>query len=600
MSEASKRTSNIMILQPTPNIRTKTTENFIKNADKIHEHKYDYSKTVYVKAIEKVIIVCKKHGEFLQSPNNHLQGNGCRMCVDRTQRRSNTNAFILKANNVHDDKYDYSKVEYINSNTKITIVCRIHGEFLQAPKNHLLRKGCSKCAGCYSYDTEEFILRANNVHNDKYDYSKVEYINSKTNITIICKVHGEFLQTPSGHLGGCGCILCVDRGGTQRYDLHKFTEKAKETHEDKYDYSKVVYVNSQTKILIICKIHGEFLQTPNSHVSGAGCIKCAGVNKCSTTEFKEKAIQKHGEKYDYSMVNYIDCKNKVIIVCKEHGQFSQTPDSHVSGRGCRECQAQILSDIHTYTKDKFIEIARSIHGDKYDYSKVDYVNSQTKVIIICREHGEFLQTGAGHIGGGGCRTCGIESSALKKRYTNEEFIEKATRIHGDKYDYSKVEYVKACYDVVIICKKHGPFLQKPSNHFDGSGCQKCYNNYSKSQIIWLNFMSQYYNINIQHAENEGEYMIPNKNYKADGYCIDTNTIYEYHGDYWHGNPKIYKEEDMNPTNGKTFGELYKNTLQKEKLIQELGYNLVVIWEYDWLKLNISIRTLQRKFRKYKK
>jgi hypothetical protein len=168
----------------------------------------------------------------------------------------------------------------------------------------------------------------------------------------------------------------------------------------------------------------------------------------------------------------------------------------------------------------------------------------------------------------------------KQRSSTEEFISKAIITHSDKYDYSKVNYITAREKVIIICKNHGDFPQIPDAHLRGGGCPDCKPNYSKKQIKWLNFISILHNINIQHAENGGEFTIPTTKYKADGYCKDTNTIYEFHGDEYHGNPKINNLNHISYT-GKKYGDLYQKTLEREQLIRDLGYNLVVMWEYDW-------------------
>jgi len=182
----------------------------------------------------------------------------------------------------------------------------------------------------------------------------------------------------------------------------------------------------------------------------------------------------------------------------------------------------------------------------------------------------------------------------------EIFIDKASQIHNNKYDYSNVNYIKSNIKVNIICNETKiPFDMTPNNHLRGQGCECCSRKYSKTQIKWLNFISIYYNINIQHAKNEKEFLIPNTRYKADGYCKETNTIYEFHGDYWHGNPKIFKENELNKTTKCTFGDLYEKTIKREKEIKDMGYNLVVIWESGWNKINKSIILLQRKFKKLK-
>ena len=149
---------------------------------------------------------------------------------------------------------------------------------------------------------------------------------------------------------------------------------------------------------------------------------------------------------------------------------------------------------------------------------------------------------------------------------------------------------------VLFAKQHGEFIQTPNDHLSGCGCPKCYNKYSKSQIEWLNFVSKYYNITIQHAENNGEHDILNSKYKADGFCQETNTIYEYHGDYWHGNPKVFDKNLINDKKKMSFGDIYKETIERETFIKEQGYNLVVMWEYDWKKINNSVKQLQKIFK----
>ena len=186
-----------------------TKEEFIIRAKKVHSNKYDYSKVVYNGMHEMVSIICPKHGEFWQTPANHLSGKGCPECGNisrwNTKGRMTTQAFIEKAKKIHGDKYDYSKVEYINSHTKICIICPIHGEFWQTPNNHLTKYGCKKCAmdalaSNKPRNVEEFIKIANKLHGNKYDYSKVEYKNCKTKVCIICPKHGEFWQTPDNHI----------------------------------------------------------------------------------------------------------------------------------------------------------------------------------------------------------------------------------------------------------------------------------------------------------------------------------------------------------------------------------------------------------------
>jgi G:T-mismatch repair DNA endonuclease (very short patch repair protein) len=524
------------------------TDIFIEKAKKIHGEIYDYSKVIYKKAILKVIVICKKHGEFEQQPSNHLSGYGCVKCGILTRNASSsytTNDFIKKAQKIHGEIYDYSKVNYINSTTKVIITCKQHGEFEQTPGHHLQKQGCPECGGHVKLNTKEFIVKSTKIHGETYDYSKVNYINNSTNVIIICKQHGEFKQVPSSHYNnGQGCPTCGRERTRQQLSL-------------------------------------------------------------TTDDFIKKAQKIHGEIYDYSKVNYINNSMNIIIICKDHGEFEQQPSNHLMGKGCQICGRERTRQQLSLTTDDFIENATKIHGEIYDYSKVNYINSTTKVNITCKSHGEFEQTPGHHLMGQGCQICGHERIRLHKLSNVEEFIEKAKQIHGNNYDYYKVKYINSTTKVIITCKEHSDFNIRPTNHIGSKqGCPECQlkKTYSKSQIQWLNFIQSYNNITIQHAENEGEFVIPDTRYKkrADGYCKETNTIYEFHGDYWHGNPKVFLPTEINKSTHTTFGELYQKTLERECYIKEMGYNLVIMWEYDWLKTIKSVRIIQKKYRLIRK
>jgi very-short-patch-repair endonuclease len=197
------------------------TDIFISKAKKIHGDRYDYSNVNYVNAKTKIIIICKKHGEFYQTPSNHLCSYNCQKCSNNF--KLNTSSFIDNAIIIHKNKYDYSKVEYINTDTPIVIICKNHGEFKQAPYFHINRRcGCPKCSNNVKLELLEFIEKANQIHNNKYDYSKVDYINNRKHIIIICKIHGEFRQQPFSHLSNNGCPSCINK------TEFKFFEKIKE------------------------------------------------------------------------------------------------------------------------------------------------------------------------------------------------------------------------------------------------------------------------------------------------------------------------------------------------------------------------------------
>jgi len=268
----------------------KTTKQFITEAQIKHTNKYEYPDP-YINSATKIRIICKKHGEFWQTPNKHLSGCGCNKCGG--SKKLSTKEFIQKATLIHGKQYDYSKTVYINSNTKLRIICKKHGEFWQIPYNHLLNNNCPKCSGVYKPTTKEFIQKARLRHNNKYEYPD-KYVNATTKIRIICKEHGEFLQTPNSHLNKQGCPLCSRQHLKNNilFNSKHFIHRAKLIHGNKYEY-KEKYTGIKNKLKIICKKHGEFLQTPDSHINGkANCPKCSKNTYSQSSIFWLETIMK--------------------------------------------------------------------------------------------------------------------------------------------------------------------------------------------------------------------------------------------------------------------------------------------------------------------
>ena len=286
--------------------KTKSIEEFVREARAVHGEKYTYSKTVYKTSKVKVVITCPKHGDYEQMPLSHLAGNGCKDCgrISTTNaRRKTTEIFIEKANRVHGSVYDYSQVNYTHAHEKITIICRKHGAFQQAPTKH---------------------------------------VNGKS---------------PRG------CPLCGRQklADEQRGSLSSFVEKASRAHGDKYDYSQVVYRTARKNVAIVCPMenHGIFYQTPDSHAGkkASGCPKCAHGDVASTDDFIRVSSLKHYEKYDYGKTVWVKAKEPVIISCPFHGDFSQQPQHHQTGIGCPHCGDEIrqigdlISDLERAGKD---------------------------------------------------------------------------------------------------------------------------------------------------------------------------------------------------------------------------------------------------------
>ena len=344
--------------------------------------------------------------------------------------------------------------------------------------------------------------------------------------------------------------------------MNDFIKKSKEIHGNKYDYSKVNYVNNHTNVCIICPKHGEFWQRPNNHLHGCGCPKCksekiGNLKRGNIYDFIEQAKVVHDDKYDYSKVDYVNNRIKVCIICPEHGDFYQSPNHHLQGHGCPMCKNVFKSNT-----EQFIKKSKEMHGNKYDYSKVDYINNKTKVCIICPKHGEFWQTPKNHLSGQGCNKCAIEYKNIKSRFTNDDFIKKSKEIHGNKYDYSKVNYINSATKVCIICPRHGEFWQTPMDNLQGCGCPKCGRIFSINENNINNFIKNNLSTNI--ITNSRDIIPP---YELDIYIPDKKIAIEYNGVIWHS---------------EKFGKNKNYHLTKTELCEKQGIRLIHIFEDEWL------------------
>ena len=259
----------------------------------------------------------------------------------------------------------------------------------------------------------------------------------------------------------------------KRLKISEFLERAKEKHGVKYDYSQIKHLYADTKVTIICNnCHNKFFPTVNNHLKGSGCPICFGNVKLTTEEFVKKAIEKHGDKYNYDKSIYKNAKTEILITCNQcKKDFLQQASSHYK-HGCPDCGGSKKK-----TTEEFIEDAKKVHGDKYNYEKVEYVNDREKVILNCpiEKHGDFFKSPGKHLQGQGCpnRDCVNKKSNLRyeKQYTTDYFIERAKEKHGDIYDYSMVNYKNSKIKVIITCTKcKREFAQVPSSHLLGCGC----------------------------------------------------------------------------------------------------------------------------------
>jgi hypothetical protein len=449
----------------------------------------------------------------------------------------------------------------------------------------------------------DFINKTKCKYGDKFDYGKVDYINNHTMVRIVCRLHGEFYQTPLSHMTSkCGCPGCgrEQQLRQQRNTKSDFEIKANVVHENKYDYSKAAYVNSSTKITIICNIHGEFVQTPRDHIHAkAGCPKCGKLSASSKrskdlVEFVKQAQLIHQDKYDYSRVVYTRNRDKVEISCPVHGVFYQTPHNHVNQKqGCPSCAGK------NQTTEEYVSKCIVVHGNKYGYTQTTFTGYNDDVKVICRIHGEFSQNANNHLKGHGCFKCGKTDMASKQTLSLDTFVSRANNVHGGIYDYSSVEYTLGKQLVCIKCNIHGDFWQQPKLHLRGSGCPKCsIAHTSQKARQWLAFLEV--SLDIQHFDNDGEYKIPNSSYFADGYCKDKNIVFEFHGDFWHGNPNRFDHNDINPITKTTYRDLYERTIQKKSFLLQEGYTYIECWESDWDRAIRLLRRIQKKWREGRK
>lgn len=252
---------------------------------------------------------------------------------------------------------------------------------------------------------KEKIESANRVHNNFYDYSKSKDCGFKDHITVICPIHGDFTTTWDNHINGrTGCPKCNKH---YIWNNEEWIEEVSRRFNYKYDYSKTNYTKAKDKVIVIChekdefgNEHGEFQVRAGNHMAGIGCPKCSKKYKPTTAEWIELAKAKHNNFYSYEKTNYISNKDNVIITCPIHGNFVQQASSHLSGCGCPKCKGEIL-----FSKEEFVEKAKEIHKNEYDYSEFEYKNARTKGVIICKRHGRFEQTPEQHLRGQGCPKC---------------------------------------------------------------------------------------------------------------------------------------------------------------------------------------------------
>jgi hypothetical protein len=295
------------------------------------------------------------------------------------------------------------------------------------------------------------------------------------------------------------------------------------------------------------------------------------ARKLTNDDFMKRSTNIHSDFYKYND-EYKNSHTKIKILCPIHGEFEQKPYSHLKGIGCPKCGFKKTSDFNKMSDESFIEKSNMIHKSRYNYDKVNYKSNKDNVIINCPIHGDFNQLPQHHLNGHGCPEC----APKKQNKSNDIFISQSKKIHDDKYHYIE-DYKGAHVPISIECPIHGDFLQTPNSHLKGRGCPDCqYSNSSKMEKSWLDILS------IDKKYRNAFIKIDGKLYKFDAYIPETNTIYEFYGDFWHGNPNKYKDGN-NLKNKLSFSELYKKTMDREVFLKSKGYNIISIWEDEFIK-----------------
>jgi len=339
----------------------------------------------------------------------------------------------------------------------------------------------------------------------------------------------------------------------RRLTTIEFIQKSTMMNNCRYSYSNVIYKNARTNVVITCIKHGNFSQNPSVHLhQKSGCPKCKSyangvLKKSNTHDFTEKSIIVHGATYDYSLVEYENNQKKVKIICSSHGEFSQTPANHLFGSGCKQCADCKSSKALVLGLKSFSDKAKMTHGDKYNYSSVNYINTATKVKIICSSHGEFSQTPNSHFQGNGCPRC-----SGKAKYNKKKFLLRAMEVHGNRYKYTAIgKNITNRTKINIDCLKHGIFEQSIDAHINKKqGCPVC--NTSKGELLIQEYLTlRKIKFFPQKTFNDCINPKTGKKLYFDFYVDELNTCIEYDGEqheksiaHWGGERGFTKRKEL--------------------------------------------------------
>lgn len=456
----------------------------------------------------------------------------------------------------------------------------------------------------------KLIAQATERFNGKFKYTYVNFTNKDTPVIIDCPTHGIFNQRLYDHATSMyGCKQCANEANgkncstSQEEVIRRFNEAHDNIENPKFDYSKVEYKGMHEKVEIICLVHGPFWQKPSDHLNSHGCPNCKADaqsvrRKVPLDEMLKRFAEKHKGKFTYPEIEnyYVDGSTKLNIKCETHGIFTQTAHSHLYG-GCSKCADAKISEQtkgverpdRRTTTEEYIVKANKKHNNRYKYTKTVYVKSKdTKIIVTCDDHGDFEISPKYHLSGKGCQICHDNEQVKQSRLKLPALIQKFNGIHESKYKYDKVVLVGDAANVPIIvhCTTHGDFSILVQKHYT-HGCPECEKDnpkkkrssikQSKPANHWLDTMERILGITLVR-----EFRLPENLRRAvDGYDPTTRTVYQFHGDYFHGNPDVHDELSYNDLKSMTFGQVFDESCRYDQEIIDLNYNLEIMWENDW-------------------
>ena len=403
-----------------------------------------------------------------------------------------TELFIDKAQKVHGNTYDYSQVEYVNARTKVAIICKDHGTYLQTPDNHLRKRGCPKCAG-KGWSQKDFIEKAKKVHGDKYSYSTVHYKNKKTHVEIICNVHGSFFQIPQVHLNGSGCPKCAGKN----FSFDEIVKKAKKIHGNKYQYLELITEKNKNGktlsfLVVFCPIHSHIWKaTVDAHIQKrTGCNFCgnessASLQRGNLLDLKERIESIH-PKYTVPVEQvYTNQNSNIYYICRYHGKQKGRPINLLNGQGCPVCGQESRNEFFSDDWETVIEKIENKYPNYHVYRDQAFQNHHTPIVYCCDKHGDKITTSNALLSkGAGCDECGIVKRSESQRSLWDDVASKIEQIHDNIIVPRNQEYINTKEHITYECRIHGRQLASPSHLLQGKGCPQCAienrNNYSDS------------------------------------------------------------------------------------------------------------------------